>query len=38
MDRYLCIDIGGTTIKYSVLDKDGQTIEATQEMNTPDGG
>ena len=32
--QFLCFDIGGTFIKYSVLDQNGQTLQASQKVAT----
>lgn len=38
MKRYLCIDIGGTSIKYAILNQEANYLEPTQEIGTPSGG
>ena len=37
MDRYLCIDIGGTSIKYASFSGEGLKLIDTQELKTPSG-
>ncbi|KXT76916.1 ROK family protein [Streptococcus sp. DD12] len=36
MGNYLAIDIGGTRIKYAVLDEEGQFLQETASCPTPD--
>lgn len=37
MKPYLCIDIGGTHIKYALLDLEGNRLSETSELTTPSG-
>ena len=37
MKRYLCFDVGGTTIKYKVLNEEGEASSSTQELPTVNG-
>ena len=36
MGKYLTIDIGGTRIKYTLLDEQGNSLQATDSCKTPD--